>query len=1121
MGSFVRAVLNSPSCVRHHRQIIFAILLLASGFIVATAQTRIVTTVAGLTHSVSGNGGPASQATVSYTQGMALDAKGNLYFVDSTNAQIRKIDASTGVITAVAGTGQIGFSGDGQLAVNAQLNSPEDVAVDAAGNIYIADTWNQIIRKVSAATGIITTIAGTPEGASLSGPQGDGGPAIKAYLSYPSGVAVDSSGNVFIADSNDQVVREVNASTGIITTVAGKGLQGYPGTGNGGPATSAMLIDPVGIAFDAGGNLYIYENCDVRKVTAATGIINAYTGNYGSCGYSGDGGPATSAELSSPSHITLDSAGNLYIADYYNNAIRKVTASTGIITTVAGNGSFGFSGDGGSATYAALNNPKGVAVGGDGSIYISDAANYRIREIAASGVISTIAGNGTTGPISNGQGTSTPLGVYGYRWYDSFVADASGNLYFPDTLNNVIRKLTPGGVISTIVGTGVAGYSGDGGPATSAELNNPAGVTFDAQGNLYIADTENGVVRKVDASTGSIGTYAGTYTQYSKAVYSVPSGDGGPATSAVLVAPTGLAVDSSGNLYIAAWQSCVVRKVTPAGIISTYAGQVWVSPSSNNCSFTAAGDGGPATSANLSSFAASLALDSQGNLYIGDVNAVREVSAATGIINTVVGTATIPYGNPDTGDGGAASSANLSQIYGLAIDPSGNIYIADDYAIRVVNTKGIISTAAGLGNGWGYTGDGGLATSAYISPEGVAADASGNIYFIDSYGNRIRKVSTGSVQAAAATPEFSPGPGQFSSNPTVTITTTTPGAQIFYTLDGSTPNPGWDAALYTGPISLVAPVTLTAFTVAPGYSTSATASGNYSTATGAPPPAPAVTLSPAALTFSSQAVGSTSGAQTVALTNTGNAVLNLTSITASGDFSETNTCGTSVAAGSSCTISVTFAPTTGGALTGTITITDNANNSPQTIALSGSGSNVAVSTTSTGMTASAGGSATASLQVSSAGSFSGTVNLTCSVGYQGSGTPQNPPTCSLNPAQEQIASGSSATTTLTVNTTAASSARLSIPWLPFGGGALAALCLFIGVPRRRWYKLGLLIALALITAGATFGCGAGNSTTSTSGGGGGPTNPGTTSGSYVVTVTATSTTDSAQTVSVTIPLSVQ
>lgn len=1276
MGSLLRTTLDASSSLRNKSHIIVPILLLASGLIVAPGQTRIVTTVAGLTHSVSGNGGPASQATVSFTQGMALDAKGNLYFADGTNAQIRKIDASTGEITAVAGTGQIGYSGDRQLAVNSQLNSPEDVAVDAAGNIYIADTDNQIIREVSATTGIITTIAGTPLTATLSGPVGDGGPATKAYLDYPSGVAVDSLGNVFIADSSDQVVREVNASTGIITSVAGKGITGMPGTGNGGPATSAGLLDPVGIAIDASGNLYISEDCDVRKVTATTGIINAYAGNYGSCGYSGDGGPATGADLGgTPGYITLDSAGNLYIADYYNNAVRKVTASTGIITTIAGNGSFGFSGDGGSATYAALNNPKGVAVAGDGSIYISDASNYRIREIAASGVISTIAGNGTSGPISNGQGTSTPLGVYGYRWYDSFVADASGNLYFPDTLNNVIRKLTPGGVISTIVGTGVAGYSGDGGPATSAELNNPAGVTFDAQGNLYIADTENSVVRKVDASTGNISTYAGSYMQYSKAVYSLPSGDGGPATSAVLPSPTGLAVDGAGNLYIAGWVGCAVRKVTPAGIISSYAGQL------NNCHDPGTGDGGPATSATLAGFDASIALDSQGNLYIGDTNAVREVTAATGIINTVAGTGSIPWGDPDAGDGGPASSATLSQVYGLATDPGGNLYIADDYAIRVVNTKGIISTAAGLGNGWGYTGDGGLATSAYISPEGVAADASGNIYFIDADGNRIRKVSAGSVQPAAATPEFSPAPGDFTSNPTVTITTTTPGEQIFYTLDGSVPNPGWDAMLYTGPISLVAPVTLTAFTVAPGYSTSATASGIYSTGQksqtitfgglsnvtygvapialgatassglavtytvtgpatvsgstlnvtgagtitvtanqignsvylpaspvsqsftsakgaitvtaadatmpfGGPMPAltyiingfangdnldslsgsfseattatitsfpgtypitfsteglsspnytftyvngtltitpaagPVAFLSPSSLSFSSQAVGSTSAAQTITLTNAGNAALIIGSISASANFAETNTCATSVTVGGNCTISVTFAPTTGGALTGTVTITGGANNLPQTIALAGTGSNVSVATTSTGMTTSSGGSTTASIQASSAGGFSGTVNFACAVAYQGSGTPHDPPTCSLNPKQGQVSTGTQATTTLTVNTTA-SSASLNNPWLPFGGGgALAAFLLLLCVPRSRRYGLGLIVVVALIMGGATLGCGGGNSTTS-SPSGGGSSNPGTTSGNYVVTVTATSAADATQTMSLTIPLLVQ
>lgn len=1271
---------NNPQAKRYPLPalLVLVAVLAGNGFITTAAQTvRIVTTVAGLTRSVYGNGGPAAQATINYSHAVAVDSAGNLYIADTVDQQIRKIDASTGVITTVAGNGQRGFSGDGQLAVNAQLSFPDDVAVDSVGNIYIADTGNWVIRKVSASTGIITTIAGTPDAGGYSG---DGGPATKALLYYPEGMAVDASGNVYIADTNNNRVRKVTAATGIISTVAGDGNLGSPG--DGGPATSATL-SPGAVALDSSGNLYIAVGCAVRKVTIATGIISDYAGNY-TCGDSGDGGAATAAELGYElGHISLDSAGDLYIADYSNNAVRKVTTSTGVITTIAGNGSFGFSGDGGPGTSAALNNPEGVAAAANGAIYIADLSNLRIREVSAAGTISTIAGNGTTGPVpTNVQATSTPVGVYGNRWYSSLAADALGNIYFADTLNNVIRKLTPAGALATIAGTGVAGYSGDGGPATSAELNNPDSVAFDAQGNLYIADSENNVIRKVNASTGIITTYAGTYAQYSSVgVTLLPTGDGGPATSAGLPAPTGLAVDSAGNLYIAEWGWCVVRKVTPAGIISLYAGQL-ISSTPNPCSFANAGDGGPATSAGLSVFAASLALDSQGNLYIGDLNAVREVTATTGIINTVVGSKTVLYDDPDAGDGGSASSATLSQIYGLTLDSGGNLYIADDYAIREVTPQGIITTAAGQDSSGGYSGDGGLATSAHVSADGVAVDSSGNIYFTDSLGNRVRKVSTASgTQPAAATPAFDPVPGNFSSNPTVTISTTTPGAQIFYTLDGSTPNPG-TSPLYTSPVSLATPVTLSAIAIAPGYSTSAAATGLYTTgqgsqtitfgalpnvtygvspitlgatassglavsysvtgpasvsgstlaltgagtvtvtasqpgnsnylaaasvtqsftaakapltvtadnatmvfggpfpsftytitgfvnqdgagniagsafetttATATSPPGtypitfstegfsssnytftyvsgtltivaaiPGVTLSPATLTFSSQGVGSTSAAQTITLTNSGNSPLTITGIAVSGPFAQKNTCtANAIAPTATCAISVTFSPTAGGALTGTLTLSDNASNSPQTVSLSGTGADVSIATTSTGMTVASGSSsATASIQVGSAGSFSGMVNLTCSVAYQGSGTAQDSPTCSLNPAQEQVSSGTPVSAILTVNTTpSGGSARLNHPWLPFGGGALAALFFFVGLPRRRWKKLGLLILLTGITTGATLGCGGGSSTTAS--GGGTPANPGTTAGNYMVTVTATSASGATETTSLTIPLSVQ
>lgn len=288
--------------------------------------------------------------------------------------------------------------------------------------------------------------------------------------------------------------------------------------------------------------------------------------------------------------------------------------------------------------------------------------------------------------------------------------------------------------------------------------------------------------------------------------------------------------------------------------------------------------------------------------------------------------------------------------------------------------------------------------------------------------------------------------------------------------------------------------------------------------------APSVALSPASLTFASQPIGSTSAAQTVTLTNSGNAALSVTSIAASGDFAETNTCGTSVAAAANCAISVTFAPSSGGALTGSLTITDSAANSPQTVSLNGMGSDVAASVNPTSLTiASAGGSATAQFQVSSVGGFSGAVNLTCSVAYQGTGTPQDAPTCSLNPTQAQVSSSAPATATLTVNSTAAtgSSARLNGDWLPFGGSALAALFLFIGLPRRRWRRLGLLIALVALSLGIAIGCGGGSSSSSGTSGGSTSSNPGTTTGNYQVTVTATSASTASETMSINIPLSVQ
>ena len=327
-----------------------------------------------------------------------------------------------------------GYTGDGGLATAAELNYPMAVAVDAAGNVYIADWQNNRIREVSASTGIIITVAGN----GTAGYSGDGGPATSAQLNYPDGVAVDLAGNIFIADSFNNVVREVtfSASRGVqvITTVAGNGSQGY--SGDGGPAIGAQLAAPWGLAVDADGNLYIADlgNFRIRMVSATTGNISTVAGN-GDIYYNGDGVPATSASMN-PVGVAVDASGNIYIADDFNNLIREVTASTGYISTVAGNGINGFSGDSGPATSAELNMPSGVAVDISGNIYIVDGGNERIRLVTAStGYISTLAGDGYTS--ASGDGGYSDLAELGGP--EGVAVDLSGNTYIADMFNHRIR----------------------------------------------------------------------------------------------------------------------------------------------------------------------------------------------------------------------------------------------------------------------------------------------------------------------------------------------------------------------------------------------------------------------------------------------------------------------------------------------------------------------------------------------------------------------------------------------------------------------------------------------------------------------------------------------------------
>ncbi len=556
-----------------------------------------ITTVAGTGQpGFSGNGGPATLAWLRQPQGLAMDLAGNLFIADTFNNRVRKVSPS-GVITNVAGTGANGSSGDGGPANSATLSLPSGLAFDPAGNLFITDVDR--IRKVTP-QGIISTYAGT----GLSGYSGDGGPATLAQLAHPLGLAIDAAGNLFIADADNDRIRKV-AVDGTITTVAGigvarSGLRGF--AGDGGSAVVAMLHYPNGVAVDESGSIYIADtgNRRIRKVDPA-GTITTIAGT-GDTGQPGDGALARSAHLAWPFGMTFDAAANLYIVDRNQHRVR-MRDPKGIITTVAGNGVGGFSGDGGLASSASLRRPQGIALDPSGNIVIADTFNNRVRRVDRTGVITTIAGDGRN--TSSGDGGPAALASLGLPNGPAF--DAAGNLYV--AAQDRIRKITPEGIISTVAGTGLIGFSGDGVPAIAAELRSPQGVAFDAAGNLYIADAGNNRIRRVDAS-GIITTVAGNGSAGS-------SGDGGLATGAGISYPNTVAVRSDGTLFIAETGGDRVRQVSPEGIISTFAG-------TGTRGFS--GDGGPATSAMLGA-PRGIVLDAAGNVYVscGDNNRVRKI----------------------------------------------------------------------------------------------------------------------------------------------------------------------------------------------------------------------------------------------------------------------------------------------------------------------------------------------------------------------------------------------------------------------------------------------------------------------------------------------------------------
>ena len=683
------------------------------------------TNFAGQPGIVGAADGTGNAAGFNLPHGIAADDVGNLYVSDTFNQTVRRITPD-GTVTTIAGSagarGYVDGVGTGQPA---RFTSPIGLSMDSNGNLYVGDTGNQTIRKVTSSA-IVTTVAGQVGITGSANGTGNG-----ASFNNPQGTVVDSAGNIYVADNVNRIIRKITPA-GLVTTFAGStGLQGT----NDGPGNVARFYQPSGMAVDSADNIYVTDvgGDTIRKITPG-GLVTTFAGTGRLPGT--NDGIGSAARFFNPQGVAVDGAGNVYVSDAGNQTIRKIT-SAGVVTTLAGAAGQSGSADGTNSA-ALFSTPRGIVVDRGTNIYVADSANSTIRKLVLIGadcVVTTLAGSAGQNGSLDGPGTAAR-----FHFPNGLAMDAAGNLYAIDRSNDDIRKITPDGVVSTFAGVPGQAGSADGVGAT-AQFHGPQELTTDSSGNIYVVEFFNNTVRKI-APVGAnwvVTTVAGC-------AGCAPGTNDGIGVAARFNGPFGLTRDSSGNLYVADTSNFTIRKITPSGTdwaVTTFVG----APGKQGAT------DGTGTVARLNG-PHSLAADAAGNLFLSDGSAIRKITSA-GVVTTLAGCpppgCTDPLGNVD----GPGNAARFGLVQGITLDAAGNLYVADSSndTIRKLTPSGtdwMVTTLAGSPGQAGAV-DGVGSDARFNQPGGVAVDSAGTVYVVDSAGHRI---SRGVLAPATAVVRF-------------------------------------------------------------------------------------------------------------------------------------------------------------------------------------------------------------------------------------------------------------------------------------------------------------------------------------------------------------------------------